>query len=91
VRREDVSEKVLAREKDIYSEQARSTGKPESVLEKIVEGKINKYFQENCLFEQVYIKDYDKRVKDLITESIATLGENITINRFARFAVGETN
>ena len=91
IRREDVSEHVISRERDIYSEQARSTGKPESVLEKIVDGKINKYFQENCLYEQVYIKDYDKRIQDLISESIATLGENITINRFARFAVGETN
>jgi elongation factor Ts len=91
VRREDVSEDIIAREKDIYTEQARTTGKPENVLEKIVDGKMNKYFQENCLYEQVYIKDYDKRIQDLITESIATLGENITINRFSRFAVGETS
>ena len=91
INREDVSESVIAREKDIYTEQAKSTGKPDNVVEKIVDGKMNKFFQENCLMEQVYIKDSDKKVKDLVTATIATLGENITINRFSRFAVGETD
>jgi len=91
INREDVSESVIAREKDIYTEQAKSTGKPDNVVEKIVEGKMNKFFQENCLMEQVYIKDSEKKVKDLVTATIATLGENITINRFSRFAVGETD
>lgn len=89
--REDISESIISREKDIYSEQARATGKPDNVVEKIVDGKLNKYFQENCLIEQVYIKDSGKKIKDLVTETIATLGENITLNRFSRFAVGETD
>ncbi len=87
--REDISESIITREKDIYTEQAKATGKPDNVIEKIVDGKLNKYFQENCLMEQVYIKDSDKKIKDLVTETIATLGENITINRYSRFAIGE--
>jgi len=91
VNREDVPEEILNREKNIYTEQAKGTGKPDNVVEKIAEGKLNKYFQENCLMEQVYIKDPDKKIKDLVTETISTLGENITINRYSRFAVGETD
>ena len=89
--REDIPESIVNREKDIYTEQAKATGKPDNVVEKIVDGKLNKYFQENCLVEQVYIKDSDKKIKDLVTETIATLGENITLNRYSRFAVGETD
>lgn len=89
--REDIPESIITREKDIYTEQAKATGKPDNVVEKIVDGKLNKYFQENCLMEQVYIKDSDKKIKDLVTETIATLGENITLNRYSRFAVGETD
>ena len=89
--REDIPESIINREKDIYSEQAKATRKPDNVVEKIVDGKLNKYFQENCLMEQVYIKDSDKKIKDLVTETIATLGENITLNRYSRFAVGETD
>ena len=88
--REDVSEEIISKERKIYTEQAKAMGKPSNVLDKIVEGKMNKFYQDNCLIDQVYIKDSDKRVKDLITEAIATLGENITVNRYARFAVGET-
>jgi elongation factor Ts len=91
INREDVPEEVINREKNIYSEQAKSTGKPDNVVEKIVDGKLNKYFQESCLVEQVYIKDSDKKIKDLVTETIATLGENITLNRYSRFAIGETD
>jgi elongation factor Ts len=91
VNREDVPEDVIDREKDIYTEQAKATGKPDNVIEKIVDGKLEKYFQESCLMEQIYIKDSDKKIKDLVTAIIATLGENITINRFSRFAVGETD
>jgi len=91
IKREDVPKDIVSREKEIYTDQAKSTGKPENVIDKIVEGKMNKYFQENCLMEQVYIKDSEKKIKDLVTENIATLGENITINRYARFAVGETD
>jgi len=90
VSREDVHKDIIDHENEIYSDQAKSTGKPDNVVEKIVEGKMNKYFQENCLLEQVFIKDSDKKIGDLVTETIATLGENITINRYSRFAVGES-
>ena len=86
-----ISEKVINREKSIYRDQAVSEGKPENIIEKIVEGKLNKFFQENCLLEQAYIKDPEKKVKDLLTESIATLGENIGVSRFVRFAIGESD
>ena len=89
--REDVSESILKREKDIYIEQAKSSGKPDDIIEKMVNGRLNKFYQENCLMEQVFIKDSDKRVQDLVTESIATLGENISISRYIRFAIGEIN
>jgi len=89
VNRENISEEIIAREKDIYLEQARTSGKPENILEKIAEGKLNKFYKENVLLEQTYIKDSDKVVKDLITEAVSTLGENISVNRFVRFAVGE--
>ena len=86
-----ISEKVINREKSIYRDQAVSESKPENIIEKIVEGKLNKFFQENCLLEQAYIKDPEKKVKDLLTESIATLGENIGVSRFVRFAIGESD
>ena len=72
-------------------EQAKSSKKPKNVIEQIIEGKMDKYFQEICLLEQPFIKDPDKTVKDLITESIATLGENITVGRYTRFAIGESH
>tara|TARA_S200000501_G_scaffold190210_1_gene179047 strand:- start:36547 stop:37158 length:612 start_codon:yes stop_codon:yes gene_type:complete len=86
-----ISEKIINREKSIYKDQALTEGKPENIIEKIVEGKLNKFFQENCLLEQAYIKDPEKKVKDLLTESIATLGENIGVSRFIRFAIGESD
>ena len=89
--REYVSESILKREKDIYIEQAKSSGKPDDIIEKMVNGRLNKFYQENCLMEQVFIKDPDKRVQDLVTVSIATLGENISISRYIRFAIGEIN
>ena len=89
--REYVSESILKREKDIYIEQAKSSGKPDDIIEKMVNGRLNKFYQENCLMEQVFIKDPDKRVQDLVTESIARLGENISISRYIRFAIGEMN
>ena len=89
LKREEVAPAIVSREKEIYSEQAASTGKPEEVIKKIVEGKLNKYYQENCLLEQTFIKDSDKNIHDLISEVIATLGENISVNRFTRFAIGE--
>ena len=89
LKREEVDPAIVSREKEIYSEQAASTGKPEEVIKKIVEGKLNKYYQENCLLEQAFFKDSDKNIHDLISEVIATLGENISVNRFTRFAIGE--
>ena len=86
---ESLDENIVNREKNIFKEQAESQGKPEKIIEKMIEGRMQKFFQESCLLEQTYIKDPDKKVKDLITESIATLGENISINRFIRFAIGE--
>jgi len=87
--REKVSQKVIDREKEIYTDQAKSSGKPDNIIDKMVEGRLNKYYQENCLLEQNFIKDPDKKLQDIITENIATLGENITVNRYVRFAIGE--
>ena len=88
--RESIPESVISREKEIYADQAKSSGKPENIIEKMVDGRLNKFFQENCLMEQAYIKDSEKKVMDLLTECIAILGENITISRYIRFAVGES-
>jgi len=89
--RDSINQTKLEKEKEILLEQAKSSGKPESILDKIVDGRIEKYFQENCLLEQPYIKDADKSVQDILTESIATLGENISIARFARFELGDNS
>ena len=91
VSREQVPVELVKSEQDIYTEQAKNSKKPDKVIEKIVVGKMDKYFQEICLLEQPFIKDPDKIVKDLITESIATLGENISLGRYIRYAVGESN
>ena len=91
VSREQVPEELVKSEQDIYAEQAKNSKKPDKMIEKIVTGKMDKYFQEICLLEQPFIKDPDKIVKDLITESIATLGENISVGRYIRYAVGESN
>ena len=89
--RESIEEKVINREREIYTDQAKSEGKPDNIIEKMVEGRLSKFFQESCLMEQTYIKDSDKRVNDIFTETIATLGENISINRYVRFAIGESS
>ncbi|MEC7936122.1 MAG: translation elongation factor Ts [Candidatus Neomarinimicrobiota bacterium] len=91
VSRDFLSKDLIKKEKNIYIEQAKDSKKPDNVIEKIVEGKMEKYFQEICLLEQPFIKDSDKTVKDLITEAIATLGENITVGRYTRFAIGESH
>ena len=88
--RDSIDKAMIAKEKEIYADQAKSSGKPDNIIKKMVEGRMNKFFQENCLMEQVYIKDSDKKVVDIMTETIATLGENITISRYTRFAVGES-
>ncbi len=89
ISREDVSSETIEREKEIY--RAQVMNKPPQVVEKILEGKLDKYFSDMCLLEQVFIKDPEgkKKVKDLITEKIAKLGENIVVRRFARFQLGE--
>jgi len=87
---EDVPADTLEREKAIYVDQAKQTGKPENVIEKIVEGKMNKFLKENCLMQQAYVRDPDITVADLLNELIAKIGENISIKRFARFQIGES-
>ena len=81
----------MDREKEIFADQAKESGKPDNIIDKIVEGRVEKFFAESCLLEQQYIKDPDRKVLDLITESVATLGENIVVNRFIRFAIGESS
>jgi elongation factor Ts len=88
ISREDVPDEVLEKEREIYLAQAREDGKPEKVLDRIVEGRIEKHFQEVCLLEQPFIKNTDISVQERIAESIAQLGENIIVGRFARFHVG---
>jgi elongation factor Ts len=89
LRREEVTQETLDREREIYKEQAKVTGKPEAVIEKIVSGKMEKFYEENCLYEQHFIKDEGLTVKELIDHTIAKIGENIAVRRFSRFKVGE--
>ncbi|HHV77164.1 MAG TPA: translation elongation factor Ts [Syntrophothermus lipocalidus] len=89
VTRDEVSPEIIEREKRILRQQALNEGKPEKVIEKMVEGRMEKYFKENCLLEQVFIKDQDKTIQEVVNEYIVRLGENITVRRFARFEVGE--
>jgi elongation factor Ts len=86
---ESVSQEVLEKEKEIFRDQAKASGKPDNILDKIVEGKIKKYYAEVCLVNQAYVKDPDKKVNDVIKESVAALGENIQVKRFSRFALGQ--
>jgi len=89
IRREEVTSEILEREREIYRAQARATGKPDPVIEKIVTGKMEKFYEENCLYEQHFIKDESVTVGELVNQMISKLGENITIRRFVRFKVGE--
>ena len=89
IRPEDVPEEIVNREKDIYEAQALEMGKPENVVPKIVEGKLNKFYKDNCLLNQPYVKNPDLSVEDLLNELIAKIGENISIRRFVRFQTGE--
>ncbi|TMQ58964.1 MAG: translation elongation factor Ts [Candidatus Eisenbacteria bacterium] len=89
VDRESVDPSLIERERAILLEQARTTGKPQAILAKIVEGKIEKYYEEICLLEQPYIRDPDSKVKDLVGQAISKLGENIVVRRFAKFRIGE--
>jgi elongation factor Ts len=91
VRREDVTPEAFEREKDIYRAQAAATGKPPNVVEKIVEGKMAKFYEEVCLLEQPFIKDQTTTISQLVATKIGKLGENISVRRFARFKVGDAN
>ena len=90
VSREDIDQKLLDKEKEIFTDQAKESGKPKEIIGKIVEGRVEKFYAESCLLEQQFIKDPDRKIGDLVTDAVSTLGENIVINRFARFSVGES-
>ncbi len=89
LRREEVPSQVVDQERSIFAKQAVESGKPERVIEKIVTGKIEKFYSEVCLLEQPFIKDPDKKVGDLVADAVAKLGENVVVRRFARFQLGE--
>ena len=89
VKVEDISSDIVDKEKEIYTDQAKKSGKPENIIEKMVEGRLKKFYQENVLLEQNFVKDPSKTITDLITEKVSVLGENIVINNFSRFQVGE--
>jgi elongation factor Ts len=90
IKPEDVPEEVIVKEKEIYRAQVLEMGKPEKIADKIVDGKLQKYFKENCLVNQAYVRDPAISIEDLLNEMIAKIGENITINRFERFKIGES-
>lgn len=90
IRPEDVPEEVIEKEREIYRAQVLEMGKPENIVEKIVEGKMKKFYTESCLLNQAYVRDPDITVADLLNEMIAKIGENITIKRFVRFQIGES-
>ncbi len=89
VRREEVPEEVITRERDIARNQAIKSGKPEKIVDKIVDGRMEKYFEENCLMEQAYIRDDSKTCEQLVKEMIGKIGENIQVRRFTRYEMGE--
>ena len=91
IKRDDIYQLLLKREKAIFSDQAKESGKPENIIDKIVDGRVEKFFADSCLLEQQFIKDPEKKVVDLLTEAVATLGENIIISRFTRYAIGESS
>jgi elongation factor Ts len=88
VDRESVDPALVEREKEIYRQQARETGKPDEIVEKIATGKLEKWFQDVCLLDQAYIKDPDRKVSDVVNEAVQRLGENIVVRRFTRYEVG---
>jgi elongation factor Ts len=86
---EEVPAELVAKEREILTEQAKASGKPEKIIEKMVEGRIQKYFEEVCLLDQKFVKDQDRAVRDIVNDAIAKLGENIRVRRFARFQLGK--
>jgi len=90
IRPEDVPEEIITKEKEIYRGQVLEMGKPEKIADKIVEGKLQKYFKENCLMDQAYVRNPEMTIADLLNELIAKIGENISIKRFIRFKIGES-
>ena len=89
IKREDLAPEQVDREREIYRQQALESGKPEKVIDKIIEGKMNKFYSEVCLIEQPFVKDSDKSVADILNEAIGAIGENINIRRFVRYKLGE--
>lgn len=89
VSKEDVPQEVLDKEKELYRKQALNEGKPEKIIDRIAEGKLKKYYEENCLLEQLFVKDNDVKIGDLLKQHIAKMGENIVIKRFERYILGE--
>ena len=90
VNREDISDDIIETEKRIFRDQSKKSGKPEEIIEKMIDGRMNKFYKENVLMEQSFVKNPEITVSDLLTETIAKLGENISIARFSRFQLGET-
>ncbi len=91
VTREDLDEAVIEKEKEIYRSQALESGRPEKVIDKIVEGKLEKFFEEACLMEQIFVKDQERKIEDIVKESSGKVGEKIVIRRFTRFQLGEAS
>jgi elongation factor Ts len=87
--REKVPQEVTEKEKDIFASQAKDSGKPEKIIDRIVQGKIEKFYGETCLLEQSFVKDPDQTIQDILARAIAKLGENITIQRFVRYQLGQ--
>ncbi len=86
---EEVPAELVAKEREILTEQAKASGKPEKIIEKMVEGRIQKYYEEVCLLEQKFVKEQDRAVREIVNDAIAKLGENIRVRRFARFQLGK--
>lgn len=89
--REDLDDAVINKEKEIYRSQALESGRPEKVIDKIVEGKLEKFFEEACLMEQIFVKDQERKIEDVVKEASGKVGENIVIRRFTRFQLGEAS
>lgn len=88
ISRDDVTQDVMDQEREIFAHQARESGKPDNIIDKIVDGKMSKFYEENCLLDQTFIKDGDVTIQELIKQKIAKLGENITVGNFTRFEIG---